>query len=211
MVKTFNSSKLKTANEFLDLNKKCSGSKCDICDFYKKKLENPSANREKILPLWDHHINWSEPCDGKGCKTCHYIRKAVESGVGVPVPEEEGLRQTGFDFGDESSVDQLNKFIRHRNSEEPKTWFVPPNYAVPRVVDGSPGGSIGEDPHSHYTETVAFVTDNPLHTCERCLPVCTICGTRDTRSRIESGEHKMEYRDECRRRSEGLGLIPNYK
>lgn len=96
--------------------------------------------------------------------------------------------------------------------EEPEIVAFPMNFGVPRIVPdpSHPTGIIGEDPHSRYTETVAFVTDNPLHSCELCMPVCKDCGTRDTSGRIENGHHRPEFRAECRRRAQGLGSIPNY-
>jgi len=215
MVKTFNASKIKTSNELPDLNKSCSGSKCNICDFYKKSLEKPSleeSQKTKLLSVWNHHINWTEPCNGTDCNTCHYIRKAVESGIGVPNFEAERLRAKGIDIEDDSFTDDMDKFVRHINSSEPPVHSYPLNYGVPRIVPSAdhPTGFIGEDPHSKYTETVAFVTDNPMHTCSRCLPICGICGTRDTPGRIKEGEHIPEYAAECRRRRQGVGFIPNY-
>lgn len=96
--------------------------------------------------------------------------------------------------------------------EEPEINFFPMNFGVPRIVPspGHPTGIIGEDPHSHFTETVAFVTDNPMHSCEKCMPTCRFCGTRDTASRIKNGEHLPEFSAECRRRAQGLGTIPLY-
>ena len=96
--------------------------------------------------------------------------------------------------------------------EEPEINFFPMNFGVPRIVpdESHPTGIIGADPHSHYTETTAFVTDNPLHSCERCMPTCRLCGTSDTTTRIKDGQHTPEYQSECRRRAKGLGSIPLY-
>lgn len=96
--------------------------------------------------------------------------------------------------------------------DEPEIIAFPMNFGVPRIVPGPghPNGIIGEDPHSHHTETVSFITDNPLHSCDRCMPVCNICGTRDTPGRVKNGQHIPELRGECLRRLQGLGIIPNY-
>jgi hypothetical protein len=96
--------------------------------------------------------------------------------------------------------------------EEPEINAFPMNFGVPRIVPDSshPTGIIGEDPHSHYTETVGFVTDNPMHSCDKCMPVCKNCGTRDTATRIKDGQHTSEHQSECRRRAQGLGSIPLY-
>ena len=221
MSKIFNASGVRTAEKesLPDLNKRCSGRNCEVCDHYKGLLERlgntstSDAYMKSTLAKWNHHINWSEPCNGSGCNTCHYIKKASASGVGGN-PEAERLKSLGVIEDDEHPGEnaELNKFLRHVNSQEPGIQSFPLNFGVPRIIASAdhPGGFIGEDPHSKYTETVAFVTDNPMHSCSRCMPVCEICGTRDTPGRIKDGVHTSEYSGECRRRQQGLGFIPNY-
>jgi len=209
MTKTFNSSGIKISSENIpDLNKRCTGGNCKVCDYFDKELDRnrnlrndksrpggkpmtsgelqeSTANSSALLKLWNNHIRWDEPCTGEGCNTCKYISKENKK-----VPES----------------------AKHQNSREPKISFFPMNFGVPRIVpdESHPTGIIGEDPHSHYTETTSFVTDNPLHSCERCMPTCRRCGTRDTAARIKDGEHIPEYQSECRRRERGLGSIPLY-
>jgi hypothetical protein len=221
MPRTFNSSILKTSNEPIipNLNKKCTGRNCETCKSFKEEVGKTKSQSvlNSLFSKWDRHIDWDNPCSVEGCPTCDYMENFNKYG-GPDTSEQEKLKNLGILTPEEvqqyskwGKID-FSKWYKHLNSREPEVNFAPLNYGVPRLIpsEDHPTGFIGEDPHSKYTETVAFVTDNPFHSCDRCMPICEACGTRDTPGRIKNGIHTSEFAAECRRRQQGIGFIPNY-
>jgi len=99
--------------------------------------------------------------------------------------------------------------------EEPTSAPLRPIDTVPQSVPSStyPGGITGEAPHDPYGSPTTFITFDPTHHCERDLPKCASCGTRDKKSNMdESGtQHKWEMRSECSARRSSLGAGVNIR
>jgi len=66
-------------------------------------------------------------------------------------------------------------------------------------------------PHDAWNEPVTFTTTNVTHHCEKCLPVCEHCGTRDLARNIDpiwNRHTKPSLLRECEARRMNRGQLP---
>lgn len=161
---------------------------------------NGDKDQENSLKFWARNWRANNPRPNSRFKERAvgnpYLRNSLMDAAGIKLPAAPKKR------------------LRVKK-QEPEVAPLKPIDTVPQFVPDriNPAGITGYAPHDAYNQPVTFVTNNPTHHCERCLPVCSNCGTRDKKSNFdESGtQHKWEMRSECNARRTSLGAGVNIR
>ena len=94
---------------------------------------------------------------------------------------------------------------------EPESILFTPDEGVPIFIGDHPYSPTTKAfaPHDAYNEPVTHSTPFITHHCEKDLPVCSRCGTRDqSRNLNDFGSHKLEMRRQCDFNREHSGVLP---